>query len=1029
MTNTIRVFVFFSFVLSLNVQALDPNKAFHQYVLDAWSIEQGLPQITVHAITQDHEGYLWIGTQAGLARFDGVSFKTFTSDNTPELAGNLMNDLFLDSEKQLWIATYKGLSRYKEGQFISFSFLDAQQKVIPVNIQSVMEDSQGTIWASALDGLYRVKNQHVERVNGFNESVFALLSQHPFLWVGGKGEIFKVSRDSIESITLPKEFGKADVQHLLLQGDNLYLGTNQGLLVMHSPSGNISEFKSDTALQGYPIDALSIDSDQNIWVGTIVGLFRVRDGSVKEHVQNNNAHRFQQVISMFEDHEKNLWLGSYRDGIARVWNGRINRFSQPEGLKESLVWSIHPKLDGSGVWVGTNQGFYQLKDGQFELVIEAEALPHPTAYTIYEEPNQLWVGTRKGLVKLINGKVEPAAHEDFLSSVQVNSIVRDSKQQLWLGTSKGLFAYSEDKLRPIISSSGESVFVRPMVELKDGRLMVGTVNGLFVVEQDQLIPVGLNSGLSQSLDVTGILELPDGKLIISTISNGIFLFNKNRWLSFSEKDGLPVNESFTVLQDNFGHVWVSGFKGLYQVPIEYLMEYHDGKRKSLSAYMILSESGGLIGSQKAFCCNGAGNAKGFILDDILWYPTRDGVISLDTTKISLNKIIPNVKVERVKYGEQWEEIFKQNDLLLNSQQRDVTFDFTALSFQDPKSVLFEYRLIGYQSEWQKIEQKFQRRVNYTNLPPGNYSFQVKASNNAGIWNPDIAKLNFSISPYFYETIWFYLVLILSSGLVVVLWHRQRLQALKQKKVELELQIQKHTFQLEESNKKLQQAVTALEEISQTDQLTGLKNRRYLSSQLPADLAHFERQLYAIKQGDSMIFAVLDIDHFKKINDYYGHKAGDTILLQFANIIQEQVRVGDYAVRWGGEEFIIVFRPMPTEMGPTIIERIRSTIEQTPFETDDGKILSITCSIGFVEYPFFFEEFRLLSWEHTVELADHALYLVKEKCRNGWACFYPTETTVHSKDLLFRVKDNLVDELESGRLNLVASWQKEQGKVE
>ena len=171
----------------------------------------------------------------------------------------------------------------------------------------------------------------------------------------------------------------------------------------------------------------------------------------------------------------------------------------------------------------------------------------------------------------------------------------------------------------------------------------------------------------------------------------------------------------------------------------------------------------------------------------------------------------------------------------------------------------------------------------------------------------------------------------------------------------------------------------------------------------------------------MIFALVDIDHFKNINDTYGHKAGDDVIQKFSEVIRDHIREGDYAVRWGGEEFIIVFRPMPGPMAPIIINRLRLAIERTTFKVSDDKTETITCSIGFAEYPFFKQDIKRLSWEHTIELADHALYTVKENGRNGWACFNPTDKTPISKDLLFTIKNDLDSELEAGRLKLNASF--------
>jgi diguanylate cyclase (GGDEF)-like protein len=1010
---------------SPSLQALDPDKPFSQYVLDAWSIEQGLPQITVHSLTQDDQGYMWIGTQAGVARFDGVSFTTYSSDNTPELPGNFIQDLLTDSKGRVWIATYKGLTRYEKGSFTHIN-RDTDNQPLQLNVLKVDEDPHGRIWLSTVEGLYCVEQDKLVRYTKIPQTVSSVYTANNALFVGGVGNLWRMNGDQFQQISLPAEYQDSTISQMIWHNSTLWLGTNNGLLIYSPESGQINEFQTSTALYQYPVDALGTDSDNNLWVGTINGLYRIRSSQVVEHVPNDNPHNFQQVLTIYEDHEQNLWFGSYRDGIARLWNGRTRRYSVSSGLNEPLVWSVLPTLDDKGIWTGTNLGLSLLKDGTFEQLIKPEDLPHPTVYTLLQEADKLWIGTRKGLATYSDGKAQLTAHKEQLSTLQINSIFRDSQQRLWLGTSNGLFQYTEQRLIPYTTKSGEFIFIRPITELSDGRLMVGSQKGLHQLIDGQLVPVGLDKGLNLKLDVSDIEELPNSvsgqpQMVISTISQGLYFLRNGQWHRLSEQDGMPVNESFTVINDGNDHLWVSGFKGLYQTPLSHIEQYIDKQRDDIFAYMILSESGGILGSQKGFCCNGAGNAKGFLHNGQLWYPTRDGAVNIDPANIRLNQILPNVVIERIQYNDNWHSTYEAQRFNLAQNQRDVKFDFTALSYRDPKSVLFKYRLVGYQDDWQMLDPKAQRRVNYTNLPPGNYSFQVQASNNAGLWSKQTAELHFTIAPYFYESFWFYILIIITTAILINFWHKLRTRSLQAKKQELEDKIKQHTQQLEVSNQKLHEAVEALKETSQTDQLTGLKNRRYLASQLPADLAHFERELTAQYEGDTMIFALVDIDHFKNINDTYGHKAGDDVIQKFSEVIRDHIREGDYAVRWGGEEFIIVFRPMPGPMAPIIINRLRLAIERTTFKVSDDKTETITCSIGFAEYPFFKQDIKRLSWEHTIELADHALYTVKENGRNGWACFNPTDKTPISKDLLFTIKNDLDSELEAGRLKLNASF--------
>ncbi|MGH8075902.1 MAG: diguanylate cyclase [Lysobacter sp.] len=225
------------------------------------------------------------------------------------------------------------------------------------------------------------------------------------------------------------------------------------------------------------------------------------------------------------------------------------------------------------------------------------------------------------------------------------------------------------------------------------------------------------------------------------------------------------------------------------------------------------------------------------------------------------------------------------------------------------------------------------------------------------------------------------------------------------RIELERQVVERTQQLHAAN-------LQLEEASQTDPLTGLRNRRYLTNQIPADLAFYDReQARTGRSDDALVFALVDIDHFKRINDTYGHKAGDRVLQQFSQVMTRLVRVGDYVVRWGGEEFLLVFRPIPRHHVATLGERIRRSATDQLFDVSDDLQVPLTCSVGLAEYPLFRDAQQQLGWEQMIELADAALYWVKQNGRNGWAALRPTEHT----DLV-----SLADSLQLGAQALIDS---------
>jgi diguanylate cyclase (GGDEF)-like protein len=381
-------------------------------------------------------------------------------------------------------------------------------------------------------------------------------------------------------------------------------------------------------------------------------------------------------------------------------------------------------------------------------------------------------------------------------------------------------------------------------------------------------------------------------------------------------------------------------------------------------------------------------SKGFQDDGVLWLPSRDGVVALDTHDIVTNPVPPALVIERMGTPQGWQPppAVHGTRIDLPASARDLSFEFAALSFQDPASIQLRYRLLGYDRNWHRPDDALRRSANYTNLPPGNYTFEVIGANNAGVWASQPAMMSFRIQPLFSET-WLFRLLV-SSVLLMLVYagYRFQLQRHAQQRIALEDQVQARTRELHAANARLEKA-------SQTDPLTGLRNRRYLANQIPADLAYYDRERKRSGEYDQvLVFALVDLDFFKHINDMHGHRAGDQVLLQVAQVLGGVARSSDYLARWGGEEFLLVFRPMAGRFMETIGSRIRSAVAGHAFDVGLSEPLRVTCSVGLAEYPLFRDAQQGLGWEQMVELADAALYWVKQHGRDGWAAFRPTALT-------------------------------------
>ncbi|QSQ51420.1 diguanylate cyclase [Xanthomonas translucens pv. undulosa] len=960
--------------------ALQPDKQFNQYERQRWSLEQGLPQLSVQAFAQDRQGYLWIGTMGGLARFDGVRMTSFGVKAPANLPGTLINALHVDSRGDLWIGTYRGLARYREGRFSNLLPQDPQAPLL--NIEAIAVDAQGTVLVAAQDGVYAVAGDslRLRLRHRIADGAYALLPRNGELWVGTRGAVLRFADGDGdgETLPLPADAHTAPVRQLLDAQGRLWAGSRDGLLFRRD--GRWQRLPGDPALTRRAVEALYQDSDGNLWVGLPGDLLRVRDGGIVEHY----AEREQDAANaIFEDRERNLWLGSRWNGATRLWNGWTRRYSSDEGLSDPLVWTLARDPDGS-LWVGTGNGLARLRDGRYQQVLRRAQLPADVPYTLLAEPGQLWIGTRRGALLYRAGRVTEPPLLAPLHELQVSGIVRDRAQRLWFATSDGLFGSDGVRLQRYGERAGlRDPRIRLIHETRAGRLLIGSQAGLYELHGERLLPLAAAGSALADADITAVHELPGGQWVVGTLSEQLWVFDGKRWSMFDEHTGLPANAAFFITDDGNGSLWVAGLRGVYRMPLASLLKRIQVAGTPLQAELLLNERGQRHGGVQGLCCNGAGNGKGFIDGGTLWLPSRDGVVTMDTAGIVKNPVAPQPVVERIRAQGRWMAPQALRATPLPAQARDLDFEFTAASFQAPENVELRYRLVGYDPQWRSLDDIRQRVASYTNLPGGDYVFEVTGSNNAGVWAQAPARLPLRIRLRFQETLLYKLLLglgVLALTLLCIGMARvvnQRLRAT------LERQVRQRTEALQAANQRLQDA-------SFTDDLTQLRNRRYLSLHIPSDIALYRRMAANDQDmlSSGMLFALIDIDHFKSINDRGGHHTGDAVLQQMAQLLVRLTRESDYVVRWGGEEFLMVLRSAPRENLTVAAERLCRAIAAHSFALEHGRQSQITCSIGLAEFPFVHDPDSRLGWEQLLVLADRALYKAKAKGRNGWAAYRP-----------------------------------------
>ena len=944
--------------------ALDPGARFHDYVLDNWNIESGLPQISVISITQDGTGYMWIGTQNAIARFDGVRFTVFDRQATG-VDTTMATVSFTDHAGAPWFGTPHGALHYENGRF---SLLHAGRDNAAVN--DIAEDSDGSVLFATSVGVMRHSGTALQPAMLDGEATYSLLRQNDTLWVGGTGVLTRIRPRDIARFALPAPLANARITHLVADAEGLWLGSSAGLL--HWSAGKIDRAGIDAELDHVGIESLYRDSDANLWIGTASTLFRRRADQSLERIGADEFTRDSWVLAIYEDREHNLWLGSQTESLFRLWNGWARRVSQRDGLSDPFVWSVVRDPHGRTV-LGTNSNIVALDAGGIVQLVSGKQLPNPSAYDLYfDRAGRLWIGTRGGIAIYADGKVERPRALLGLDPFQINAIEQVG-DDYWIGSMGGLYRYRDNSLTRIgPAPGGTGARVRAIYARGADDLLVGTEAGLREVRADSMQAPRWAQQLEGRF-VTSITPIRPGLLAITTLDAGLGLLAEDRLLMLTTADGLPGDNGWNVRVVD-GRLYVSGIDGVWRLPVDALPDPAQTTRVPLlHPQMVLSSSGRQPGSQRVRCCNGGGMSRSVVDGASIWLPTISGALRLDTRAIVATRQVANVVVEGVHHGGAW---YAAGTIPELRGARDVSIEFTGLSFRDPHSLHFRYRLDGYDDDW--IDAGPRRAAFYTNLPPGDYRFHVRATLPDGSAEGRDDSIAFSMPPRWFERTAVRALMGCAAALAVFVLVMLRLRRYRADAQRLERIVAERTHALSRANERLRLVNETLAQESRTDPLTGLSNRRYLLDHIQQLLAD------GVGNGTALAFLLLDLDAFKSVNDRFGHAAGDSVLVQLSQLLRNVARVDDLLLRWGGEEFLIVLKRVHAEQALETAERIRTRLAAHTFRLGDGRELQLTGSIGFAMHPPAAEMRDHFDWGLTLELADAALYRVKEWGRNGSA---------------------------------------------
>jgi signal transduction histidine kinase/ligand-binding sensor domain-containing protein len=749
--------------------ALDPALEVSQYAHTAWKIRDGFSKGAVTSIAQTPDGYLWLGTELGLLRFDGVRAVPWQPPAGEQLPSNHISRLVTARDGTLWIGTMKGLASWKDGKLTQYPEVAGQL------ILSLLQDHDGTVWFGLFNpaGLCAIQNGRVkcDRAANLDRVVSALYEDREGnLWASDINGLWRWAPGPPEHYVVP---GGVVETNSILEDDNgaLLLATNAGLKQL--VDGRIQSYALPGVTGRFRPNLLFRSSDGSLWVGTQQGLLHLHQGRVDEFAAIDGLSA-DYVGCIFEDHEGNVWV-STQGGLDRFRDVAVPTISRNQGLSNSTVWPVQATPDGS-IWLGTPGGLNRWQNGHV---------------SVYERRAPGQNGSKRS-GRAQHQRNDNGNREQLTGTPR--SLGLDDRGRLWASTSEGVSYFDGGRFVRIPGVPGGNIFSITA----DGQGNVWILNGdlgLFYLTHDGavqkipwprptqnywgvLLPDRLQGGLWLGFSEGGIAYLKDGQVRASytaaeglgdgsviqlrfgsrgslwaATEGGLSRIRNGKIATLTSKNGLPCDTVHWSMEDDDHAVWLYMPCGLVRIARSELDAWVSDSKRTVQVTSFDNSDG--VTSVGHYGGYGPHVTKS--PDGKLWFATFDGVSVIDPRHLPVNKVPPPVHIEHVTADRKtyWQNLSgdaSSSRPRLPPLVRDVMIDYTALSFVAPEKVLFRYKLEGRDRDWQDAGNR--RQAFYTNLSPGNYRFRVAACNNSGVWNEAGTFLDFSVAPAYYQTNWF-----------------------------------------------------------------------------------------------------------------------------------------------------------------------------------------------------------------------------------------------------------------------------------
>ena len=737
--------------------ALDPRKGLTQYTRTNWTQADGLPQDAISVIVQTIDGYLWVGTDEGLARFDGYDFTTFNK-NTSALPSNSITALALGTDGSLWIGTAKGLAQYSEKRIHSYAVADG---FLANPIGGLYVDHAGTLLVVSGGSLSRLEGKKLSVVAARKDIPFELRTvcedSNHVLWVAGFSGLARWDNGKFIS-TIDSAALDGNLITSLATDDkgNLWMGGSRGIL-RRSPDGRVRKFGVRDGMPDVFVRSLTLDRNGTLWAGTNSGLFRLRDDRF-DRLPGLDGLDKELVRSLYNDREGDLWVGA-NSGLSRLRDGIFDVYGKPEGLPGDDPNATYQDHEGR-VWVGFhNSGLMLFSPNGYRVFGIRDGLPSNEIFSIREtHDGSLLMGTREGLVKMRGTHFTTYRPTGELGLEQVFDALEDSTGRLWLAMVSGLGEITAGKIRVVLRTDGSSTAVVSLLEGHDGALWAGTYgSGLWRVQGGSPRRFTLRDGLSSN-QIRSLYQDPDGTLWIATFDGGLNAFADGHFSHITTKDGL-LSDNISNVVDDGKSLWLSTTRGICRIFKKQLRDFMTNKISSVKPTNYGVEDG--LRSEQ--CAPGYPVAGGGsrTADGRLWFPTSRGLAVIDPHVHPPRELPPIAHLVDVTVDEK--TVDTSGSLQLRPSIQRIRIRYAGTHLNAPESVRYFYKLEGLDSDWVMAGNR--REIDYNTLPHGKYRFLVRAELPSGLGTQ--ADFRFEKLPRFYETAWFGVLFV--GALIACTW--------------------------------------------------------------------------------------------------------------------------------------------------------------------------------------------------------------------------------------------------------------------